>query len=1321
MALLRKLFYKKPPDGLLEISERVYVFDCCFTTDAWDQENYKGYVGDVVNQLKDHYPEASILVFNFREGDTTSQLASALSSHDMTIVEYPRHYEGCPLLSMEAIHHYLRSCESWLSFGVQNILLMHCEHGGWPVLAFMLAALLIYSKHYSGESKTLDMVYKQAPSELLHLFSSLNPLPSQLRYLQYVSRRNVATEWPPLDRALSLDCVMMRMIPDVDGNGGCCPIFSIYGQDPYMPGDRTTKLLFTTPKRSKNVRYYKQVDCEIVIIDIGCHIQGDIVLECINLHDDWEHENLMYRAMFNTSFIRSNILILNRYEIDVLWDSNYQFPDDFKAEFLFSEMDAAASIVPVDSYFFQKSEGLPIEAFAKVQEMFNSVDWLVPKNDAAYDVLHQMTAPDHGQDKELIGPLKNDPMSCVHLAKEKIDNSQTFLNSSTSSISSSASMPLHNLSTHEPVHPYLCVQQVTGDKESPAKSDQPFQKSVVNEVKASPPDPPSQTASPTQSTFLPPSLLLKDIDTKVGPSPSVLSLGGPSSSSRENQSSTPQTPRTPGGSLVSPPPSPPTPPLRDKLAMGSRPTPPLSPNRLTPPSQEKLDMKSGPTPPRSPPPPTAPLKEKITPPPSQLLSPPPKTAPTKEREKTIPPSQPISAPPTTASKKEKTTPPPSQPISPPRTTAPMKEKTTSPSSQRVSPPPTTAPTKEKNPPPSQRVSPPPIIASMKGKGTAPPSQPISSPPTTTHTKEKRTPTPSQPVSPPPTTVHTKEKRNSPSSQQTSPPPTTSPVKDKTTPPPSQPVSPPFTMVPMKEKPDTKAGSYTPVGPPPALPPPPPTISLKEIPKIPPPPQTPMPPPPPPPARNQPPPPPPIPSNQNRNGGGVPPPPPPSRGANLPGAPAPPPPLGRGRGLSLAISKNQNAKKLKPLHWLKLTRAVQGSLWAETSKSGEAVKTPEIDIKELENLFSAANPNSEKGATKSKSATIANKPEKVQLIDHRRAYNCEIMLSKVKIPLHELMDYVLALDESALDADQVENLIKFCPTKEEMELLKGYKGERDKLGKCEQFFLELMKVPRTESKLKVFSFKLQFGSQVSDLRKSLNSVNSAVEQVRSSSKFKRVMQTILTLGNALNQGTARGSAVGFRLDSLLKLTDTRARNTRMTLMHYLCKVLADKLPELLDFSKDLDSLEPASKVQLKYLAEEMQTISKGLEKVVQELSTAENDGPVSEKFRKALKEFLCSAEGEARALASLYSLVGKSVDALILYFGEDPARCPYEHVVSTLRNFVRMFIVAHDENCKQIEAEKKKAEKEKESSTEMPKNDSSIVSDSMKKSLVKTVE
>ncbi|KAL9247560.1 hypothetical protein vseg_020979 [Gypsophila vaccaria] len=118
----------------------------------------------------------------------------------------------------------------------------------------------------------------------------------------------------------------------------------------------------------------------------------------------------------------------------------------------------------------------------------------------------------------------------------------------------------------------------------------------------------------------------------------------------------------------------------------------------------------------------------------------------------------------------------------------------------------------------------------------------------------------------------------------------------------------------------------------------------------------------------------------------------------------------------------------------------------------------------------------------------------------------------------------------------------------------------------------------------------------------------------------------------------GSAVGFKLDSLLKLSDTRAKNNKMTLMHYLCKLLAEKLPELLDFDKDLAHLEVASKIQLKSLAEEMQEVSKGLEKVKQELVASENDGSISSGFRKALKVFLDTTEAKVRSLTSLYSEV-----------------------------------------------------------------------------------
>ncbi|GMQ10818.1 hypothetical protein CsSME_00053674 [Camellia sinensis var. sinensis] len=143
------------------------------------------------------------------------------------------------------------------------------------------------------------------------------------------------------------------------------------------------------------------------------------------------------------------------------------------------------------------------------------------------------------------------------------------------------------------------------------------------------------------------------------------------------------------------------------------------------------------------------------------------------------------------------------------------------------------------------------------------------------------------------------------------------------------------------------------------------------------------------------------------------------------------------------------------------------------------------------------------------------------------------------------------------------------------------------------------------------------------------------------------------------------------------------------------VLAAKSPALLGFHQDLVSLEAASKIQLKSLAEEMQAIIKGLEKVTQELVASENDGPVSEVFHKTLKEFIGTAETEVASVTNLYSVVGRNADGLALYFGEDPARCPFEQVTVTLLNFVRLFRKAHDENCKQAELEKKKAQKEVE--------------------------
>ncbi|WVZ18654.1 hypothetical protein V8G54_005976 [Vigna mungo] len=1390
MALFRRFFYRKPPDHLLEISDRLYglslslshihflfsyftylltpfsltmstlhfdnvdyvsvsgfsvplglvyscwscfsVFDCCFSKNVLEEEEYKVYVGGVVAQLQDHYPDASFMVFNFREGDRRSRISDIMSQYEMTVMEYPRQYEGCPLLPLEMIHHFLRSSESWLSLeSQQNVLLMHCERGGWPVLAFMLAGLLLYRKQYNGEHKTLEMVYKQAPKELLHLLSPLNPQPSHLRYLQYISRRHLGSRWPPLETPLYLDCIILRALPLFDGGKGCRPVVRVYGPDPSKPSNRSSKLLSSTSMGQNHVRHYLQAECMLVKIDIRCHVQGDVVLECIHLSDDFVREEVMFRVMFHTAFVRSNILLLSRDEIDIQWDAKDQFLKDFKFEVLFLDADAVMPNLNTVDASDTECASPEAEEFYEAEEIFsNVIDVLEGKGDYDFLMVHDSEVDD-GSHKE-IWKEYSDPHTFLdsmlddgihqqvddaryeldkrvvldtHAVKDiGVDYGVTFMAKEVT-LNALDKYGEDNNKTEQELdsEPGLQVLDI-----SIPKSDKLLISSEKKQLPSN--SKPMQEPHVFQTNYAKPNVTTRSFPSSKGSLQDSINFSYPPS--RNNSS-------------------------------------PLTLSYVTSENKEIIDAKGNST-----------------------------SSSHGDNSKSS------DAVPEIGSK------------SPVLSLLSVKETSLQLANQapqqrydqmlQLHPPP---------PPP-----PPPIFG--QNNGTLPPSPPIEN--GVIPSKVSLAPPPPPPPPPPPL-----QSTNEPSLPSTSISPKTFKAPPPAPRPPHYPSPPLSKSTPLPPPPLGTA--------PPAPPPPPPLSSAP-------------PPPPPPPSlsRGSPPPPPlppssgaPPPPSSSSLSRAPPPPPPPNRGpptTTMPGGTAPPPPSGgrgqpptgtratlahsphvplgsapftspigtdtRGKGRGLGRPTGAGAmgtrkSSLKPLHWSKVTRALQGSLWDELQRRGELQITQEFDVSEIEKLFSAnvPKPADSDGKSGGRRKSVGSKADKIHLIDLRRANNTEIMLTKVKMPLPDMMAAVLAMDDSVLDVDQVENLIKFCPTKEEIELLKGYTGDKENLGKCEKilsyrlrhnciighppsigplngrpttnnaapapqqfhlvlkvcslitsadptwlqsledlanesmlllfqrhcfwlsplmlYFLELMKVPRVESKLRVFSFKIQFGTQITEFKKSLHTVNSACEEVRNSFKLKEIMKKILYLGNTLNQGTARGSAVGFKLDSLLKLTDTRASNSKMTLMHFLCKVLAERFPGLLDFHLDLISLEAATKIQLKSLAEEMQAIIRGLEKVKQELAASEKDGPVTEVFRKTSKEFIAVAGSEVASVTNLYSVVGRNADALALYFGEDPARCPFEQVTATLLNFTRLFLKAHEENCKQTVLEKKKADKEAE--------------------------
>ena len=140
---------------------------------------------------------------------------------------------------------------------------------------------------YDSEHKTLEMIYNQAPRELLYLFSPLNPHPSHLRYLQYMSHTTLGLHWALVDTPLALDCIIFRLLPLFDGGKGCRPVVRVYGHVPSSAStNKSSKLLFSTLKTRENARLYRQEECQLVKLDFHIRVQGDVILECVHLAED---------------------------------------------------------------------------------------------------------------------------------------------------------------------------------------------------------------------------------------------------------------------------------------------------------------------------------------------------------------------------------------------------------------------------------------------------------------------------------------------------------------------------------------------------------------------------------------------------------------------------------------------------------------------------------------------------------------------------------------------------------------------------------------------------------------------------------------------------------------------------------------------------------------------------------------------------------------------------------------------------------------------------------------------------------------------------
>ncbi|XP_011030898.1 PREDICTED: formin-like protein 5 [Populus euphratica] len=331
-------------------------------------------------------------------------------------------------------------------------------------------------------------------------------------------------------------------------------------------------------------------------------------------------------------------------------------------------------------------------------------------------------------------------------------------------------------------------------------------------------------------------------------------------------------------------------------------------------------------------------------------------------------------------------------------------------------------------------------------------------------------------------------------------------------------------------------------PPPPPPPPAPPAPAKSSSSVPPPPRGSPPPPPIAPGVKPGPRPPPPPT-----GGSAPRPPPPMP----PGPKAPRPPLGSkhpsnsasSEGAGLGDDADAPKTKLKPFFWDKVLANPDHSMVWHQIKSGSFQFNEEM----IETLFGYA-PDKNKNEHKKESSSQDPSPQYIQILDPKKAQNLSILLRALNVTIEEVCDALREGNE--LPVELLQNLLRMAPTADEELKLRLYSGELSQLGPAERFLKALVDIPFAFKRMEALLFMCILQEEVATTKESFETLEVACKELRNSRLFLKLLEAVLKTGNRMNDGTFRGGAQAFKLDTLLKLADVKGIDGKTTLLHFV---------------------------------------------------------------------------------------------------------------------------------------------------------------------------
>lgn len=405
------------------------------------------------------------------------------------------------------------------------------------------------------------------------------------------------------------------------------------------------------------------------------------------------------------------------------------------------------------------------------------------------------------------------------------------------------------------------------------------------------------------------------------------------------------------------------------------------------------------------------------------------------------------------------------------------------------------------------------------------------------------------------------------------------------------------------------------------------------------------------------------------------------------------------------------RKLRQLNWSAIPRnKIEATFWKEAG-SPSKVSGFMIDESEIEDLFSLSPKTDRKNPHMDPTRSSSSKKILISLLSLKRANNSGILLSQFKMSHREIRDAIAHMNDEFFTPEQLVSLKYLFPLSDtEKRAFQTFRGDPEQLASTDRFYWEMNDVQDPELKVNLMVFKQQFRGNLDDILATAKVLSSASEQLQTNKKFAQIMQVILKLGTVLNRSTIGGAtAQGFRLETLAKLSDTKAKNGKTTALDYVAQMINSQMSHVLDFDTEMTDVFPASKIVLDVVTANMKEIGATLKCLERELAKykaatpvtqqdKENSGPNSvgvnkqiDRFVQVMGPFYDESSKHYVEAERIFTQSVHSFNNCVHFFGDEPKNTNPELFFSVVAKFSEDL----KKSSKLVAAQAEKAKKEAE--------------------------